>query len=479
MDSRRSPQIIDDRYKIEAVIHRSRVATIYASRHRNGVPAWIKAPVSLDGASAIQLESDVGNALGSALSVRDDGSMEDGLPYLVLDALEGKLLSQWRANGPLSRQFVLVVGDLLLGALSALHEEGYALGALSDESIWVGPRGIALLDWSEVTHLSDARRWKDIEIVSRLLLDLLAEVPADDRARRMAVAFDAARMGTFTPMSQLRSVWCAFAPDPTPSTDARSYSVLATGEPTSDTPVGATFDAANEVSRAFAAMKVARRGSFPPATALSLSVRSEPSRRARRWGSLVGGGALVAVALASFVAFQGMDERRPTQTAQVPAATFVSERAAPSAEGAMSSLPTTLELTDDGRDLGSLQEEHVAARAAQEAALDLGDVDDDTGLRDLGDVDVGEGTRTRGETANLAGTGSVGVLRVEGGPTGRRIYVDGKVVAQTPSEIEIECGEHRVRIGRRSPSIVASVPCGGVHELRYTQAERRWVPASL
>jgi hypothetical protein len=57
----------------------------------------------------------------------------------------------------------------------------------------------------------------------------------------------------------------------------------------------------------------------------------------------------------------------------------------------------------------------------------------------------------------LAGTG---ILRTSGS-VGRRIFVDGRTVGQTPHAVSVQCGPHQVRIGSAGRSKTVDIPCGG------------------
>jgi serine/threonine-protein kinase len=44
---------------------------------------------------------------------------------------------------------------------------------------------------------------------------------------------------------------------------------------------------------------------------------------------------------------------------------------------------------------------------------------------------------------------------------GHRIFVDERVVAQTPQIVSVPCGKHKVRIGSAGKPQSIEVPCGG------------------
>jgi hypothetical protein len=45
--------------------------------------------------------------------------------------------------------------------------------------------------------------------------------------------------------------------------------------------------------------------------------------------------------------------------------------------------------------------------------------------------------------------------------TGHRIFVDGKVVGESPGPIQIRCGKRNVQVGSAGVAKDVNVPCGG------------------
>src|SRR4051794_2723423 len=94
--------LLDGRYRLDALVHRSATATIHVATHRNGSTAWLKLPVSPEVARAhaelLALEASIANTIGSPLVVRDDGTTRDGIPYLVIDPPDAETLATLRAR---------------------------------------------------------------------------------------------------------------------------------------------------------------------------------------------------------------------------------------------------------------------------------------------------------------------------------------------------------------------------------------------
>jgi hypothetical protein len=55
----------------------------------------------------------------------------------------------------------------------------------------------------------------------------------------------------------------------------------------------------------------------------------------------------------------------------------------------------------------------------------------------------------------------MGLLKTTDVPAGRRIFVDGRTVGQTPKSFMVKCGSRTVKIGSSGRRQVVDVPCGG------------------
>jgi serine/threonine-protein kinase len=54
----------------------------------------------------------------------------------------------------------------------------------------------------------------------------------------------------------------------------------------------------------------------------------------------------------------------------------------------------------------------------------------------------------------------MGRITTTGLSPGRRIFVDDKVVGQTPQSALVKCGSHRVRVGSAGKPQTIDIPCG-------------------
>jgi serine/threonine-protein kinase len=52
------------------------------------------------------------------------------------------------------------------------------------------------------------------------------------------------------------------------------------------------------------------------------------------------------------------------------------------------------------------------------------------------------------------------VIETAGAIPGRRIFVDDKVLGQTPQSVTVPCGKHTVRLGSAGKPQAIEVPCG-------------------
>lgn len=86
--------------------------------------------------------------------IREAGS-DDGVPYLVMEYLEGETLRQrMRRTGPLSAQQVIQCGVAISAALEAAHQAGVTHRDLKPENIMLTPAGPKVLDFG-LAHLDD------------------------------------------------------------------------------------------------------------------------------------------------------------------------------------------------------------------------------------------------------------------------------------------------------------------------------------
>ena len=95
------------------------------------------------------------------VDVLDLGVSESGIPYLVMEFLDGRSLRQALAvDGPLDLDDVLEVGAQLCEALAAVHAEGLVHRDLKPDNCWLATAGggirVKLLDFSVAGDVGDA-----------------------------------------------------------------------------------------------------------------------------------------------------------------------------------------------------------------------------------------------------------------------------------------------------------------------------------
>jgi hypothetical protein len=52
-------------------------------------------------------------------------------------------------------------------------------------------------------------------------------------------------------------------------------------------------------------------------------------------------------------------------------------------------------------------------------------------------------------------------MHTTGAAPNRRIFVDEKVVGQTPESVTVKCGTHAVKLGSSGKTQTIDIPCGG------------------
>jgi hypothetical protein len=55
----------------------------------------------------------------------------------------------------------------------------------------------------------------------------------------------------------------------------------------------------------------------------------------------------------------------------------------------------------------------------------------------------------------------MGRLKTAGAQPGHRIFVDHRVVGETPGSVLVPCGEHSIKIGSGGRALTVEVPCRG------------------
>ena len=466
--------LLDGRYRLDTLIRRSQATTVHLATHRNGSSAWLKLPISTAHGEAIALEARIANAIGSALSVRDDGVTREGLPYLVLDPPDAEslavLLTRARAGKKLSIERTMRAGDSLATVVSALHAMGYVTSGLAPEDILVFANDeVALLDLHAVSAASPAGILADNAHVIRVLSALVADMDSASFAP-VSEAVHRVLCGRYGDVAVLQAAWRFAFPAPIKSvTPARSPSVGEVGSAprlplaAPETPLAVTVP--DEPEGDGSRVEYLRSGPVDPSVAASLGPTQQrpvmydplsrlaemprlvqaslrptaaraPARRSRGFlAAVIGLPALVLVVTVTvLVSSSGPPSARAAASAA--AATTHAPSQAPAARAPVPAPTPTPAPSAQANDFELVDESSPAVAAAKPPAAEA----------------PPEGTA---------------VLRTDAAPAGRSVYLDGKIIGETPLVATVECGTHWLQMMAGAPAQSITLPCGGERVIRY------------
>jgi serine/threonine-protein kinase len=139
---------------------------VYAATHRNGKRVAIKVLHAehshrADVRERFLEEGYAANRVGhpGIASILDDGVMDDGAAFLVMDLLDGETLAQRfeRSDRPLGAEEVLSIADQVLSVLAAAHASGIVHRDIKPENIFVTRAGdVKVVDFG-IAHVTDSR----------------------------------------------------------------------------------------------------------------------------------------------------------------------------------------------------------------------------------------------------------------------------------------------------------------------------------
>lgn len=471
--------LIDRRFRLGRVVRESGVAIVYEAKHRNGADAWIKLPRAREHAPALLREAHVANALGPrAVSVRDDGQTDDGLPYLVLEPVTGQRLDRWRASsgGRPPVQDAIGLGDELCQAIGVMHGAGFSIGLLRTDAILVLPKGgVCLLELEHAKVATAASMKEDVARVGRVLYEVLSGVPclshslplhvaAPELPRAMASTVDAAARGRLQTIEALRASLRRSIPEelgpPRPPTPSTTRETVGSGSfpeldvfvlPRASKPLfdpGDVVDSSRDVTRAGgdrtdSADSIGSAPRRPIAmdidTARGGAVERSAPRPVERRGrgpavAVVAASALFAAAIAvAVVVFVLRGARSGPVDRATSEVTFaaMNEHASPPSEATS---PAANAKESNGR---------------FDAIVDVDAVD--AGPSNAAVPAVDAAASGVGETA----------FRFEGDLSPRFVIIDGIAVGVTTKELRIRCGKHSVKIGGKGVTRSLELPCDG------------------
>jgi hypothetical protein len=476
--------LLDGRYRLDALVRRSKTATVHVATHRNGASAWLKMPISVAHGAAIALEASIANGIGSALSVRDDGITREGLPYLVLDPPEAETLAALRAKVKAGARLTLErttrAGDALISVIVALHAMGYVSGGLDEEDILVFTNDeVALLDLHAVSPASPEGIRADNGHVLRVLAALVEDADVASLAP-MRAGLDSFLGGRYADIAVLQAGWRFAFPAPIKTViRAKSPSIpdlVDSGPrlPVHDTPLVVTVASDEEQpppdSSIVEYLRSAPLSVAPPSRGpQEKAVMYDPLSKLAEMPRLV-----------QAASRRDPNEKAPTQRGRglmaavigVPLLVVAVTTALIVSSGAPAPVPTSVA----SNAMASPPAKQAAAASPSPAASAV-DLDDDVEILD----ETPAATSATGAAvaviptplaADPSAEGQTAVLRTDSAPPGRPVYLDGKIVGQTPLEATVPCGRHALQMVAGGASHAVNLPCGGEKVIRYDRRGR-------
>jgi len=150
-------ETLGGKWTIDRLVDVGGMASVFAATHRNGKKVAIKMlhpflAVQSDVRERFLREGYVANQVDhpGALSVLDDDVTDDGLPFLVMELLEGRSMESWltAAGGTLEVRDVLAIADQVLSVLAAFHAAGVVHRDIKPGNLFVMTTGrIKVLDF--------------------------------------------------------------------------------------------------------------------------------------------------------------------------------------------------------------------------------------------------------------------------------------------------------------------------------------------
>jgi serine/threonine protein kinase len=149
--------ILNGKWLLDRLIEVGGMSAVYAARHRNGRRAAIKmlkTEFSRDSEVRKRFlrEGYVANKIDhpGAVDILDDDVSEDGVPFLVMELLEGESLAAWlaRAGGRIPAPEMLAIALQLLEVLQVAHDNGIIHRDIKPGNVFLTKAGHAkLLDF--------------------------------------------------------------------------------------------------------------------------------------------------------------------------------------------------------------------------------------------------------------------------------------------------------------------------------------------
>ena len=159
--------VLKDKWRLDALLGVGGMAVVYSATHRNHKRVAIKMLLpDLAGMAEVRerfvREGYAANQIGhpGVLSVLDDDVAEDGLPFLVMELLEGETVeARWlRSEQRMDLAEVLSIAGAVLDVLVAAHAKGVVHRDIKPENLFVlRSGGLKVLDFGIARVLEGAR----------------------------------------------------------------------------------------------------------------------------------------------------------------------------------------------------------------------------------------------------------------------------------------------------------------------------------
>ncbi len=148
-------QTLRDKWTLERLLGQGGMASVYVGRHKIGRldaikimhPAFAAVPQLR---ARFEQEARAVNRFRhpGAVEIHDIDTSEDGVPFLVMELLEGEPLSAVARTGPVDLPMVLRVADEVLDVLAAAHAEGIIHRDIKPDNLFILRNGqVKVLDF--------------------------------------------------------------------------------------------------------------------------------------------------------------------------------------------------------------------------------------------------------------------------------------------------------------------------------------------
>jgi serine/threonine-protein kinase len=163
-------QVLRGKWRLDQLLGLGGIAAVYAAVHRNGKRVAVKMLMpehcaDQETVTRFLREGYAANAVNhpGAVSVLDDDTSEDNVPFLVMELLEGETLdARWeRSGGGLELSEVLFFTDQLLDVLASAHDKGIVHRDIKPDNLFLTRQGtLKILDFGIARAFESHRQAK-------------------------------------------------------------------------------------------------------------------------------------------------------------------------------------------------------------------------------------------------------------------------------------------------------------------------------